>query len=204
MALAADLKKTATDTGYAVVGATDIAVERVRSAQVRAAAVRADLELKKVSGRVQQAPTVAVTMGLEAAGKVEETYTELSARGKKLVERIRRQRATQDLLAQGQVAISRTKAAVTTVRRGAGETSTATKATVTTGKREAAETAGEVRKTTRKRTAGTRTAAKRTATTARKRATTAKSATKAATTSATKTAEAATKATQAAADKVGA
>ena len=107
MAIPAELKKTAADTGYAVVGATDIAVERVRLAKARAAAARQELEVRKVSGRVQQVPTVAVAKGLEAAGRVEETYGELSARGKKLVERVRTQRATQDLLAQGRVAVSR-------------------------------------------------------------------------------------------------
>ena len=35
-----DIRKTATDTGYAVVGLTDLAVERVRTAQARAEARR--------------------------------------------------------------------------------------------------------------------------------------------------------------------
>lgn len=203
MAIAEELKRTATETGYAVVGVTDIAVERVRNAQARAAAVRAELEMRKVQGRVQQAPTAAVTKGLEAAGKVEDTYTELSVRGKKLVDRIRRQRATQDLVAQGKVAVSRTKAAVTTTRRGAAQTESAAKATVTTAQREVPEAVEEARTTTRKRTTGTRSAAKRTSTTARTRASNAKSATKAARTSTRKTADAAAKAAGAAADKVG-
>ena len=42
-----------------------------------------------------------MTFTLEAAGQVEETYDDLAVRGRKLVERIRKQRATQDLLAQG-------------------------------------------------------------------------------------------------------
>lgn len=203
MAITAEIKKTAADTGYAVVGATDLVVERVREAQARAAKVRAELEVKKVQDRVQHAPTFAVTKGLEAAGKVEETYEELSARGKKLVERIRTQRATQDLLAQGKVAVSRTKAAVTTMRRGASDVESAAKATATTAKRETKQAAGEVKKTTRKRAAGTKAAAQRTATTARKRAAATTTATKAAATSVEKTAEAAQQATVAAAEKVG-
>lgn len=210
MAITAEIKKTAAGTGYAVVGATDLAVERVRQAQVRAAAARAefekvdlDAELKKVQARMHQVPTVAVTRGLEAAGRVEETYDDLAARGKKLVQRIRAQRATQELVEQGKATLSRTKAAVTTVRRGAGDTRSAAKATVTTAQREGDATAAQAPRAARKNTAGTKAAAKRTSTTARKRATTAKSATKAASTTATKTASTAAKATEAAASKVG-
>jgi hypothetical protein len=203
MAITAEIKKTAADTGYAVVGLTDIAVERVREASARAAAVRAELEVRKVSDRVQQAPTAAVTKGLEAAEKLEETYSELSARGKKLVDRIRKQRATQDLLAQGKVAVSRGKAAVTTVRRSADDTGEAAKKTARTARREIPKAADEAKAVTRKRTQGTRKAAADTADTARKRATRTRSATKAAATSATKTAEAAVKATEAAGSKVG-
>ena len=207
MAIPAELRKTAADTGYAVVGATDIAVERVRQAQARAAAMRGDIEVRRVSDRVQQVPTTAVAKGLEAAGKVEETYGELSARGKKLVQRIRAQRATQDLLAQSRVAVSRTKGAVTTARRGAGATADAAKETVDTARHEAPaavqEAAGETTETTRKRTAGTRAAAKRTTTTAARRSRSTRSATKAAASSVGASGEAAGKAAEAAADKVG-
>lgn len=203
MEIPAELRKTAADTGYAVVGATDIAVERVRRASARAAEVRAELEVKKVQDRVQHAPTAAVTKGLEAAGRVEETYADLSARGKKLVERIRNQRATHDLVSQSKVAVSRTKGAVTTVRRGASDTESAAKATVTTARREGAEVGSDVRTTARKGTSGTRASAKRTTTTAKRRTANARSATKAATTSTSKAADAAVKATEAAAQKVG-
>ena len=210
MAITAEIKKTATGTGYAVVGAGDLAVEQVRGAAARAAAARTeiekiqfDAELTKLQARMQQAPTVAVTRGLEAAGRVEETYEDLAARGKKLVERIRAQRATQELVEQGKATLSRTKAAVTTVRRGAGDTRTAARATATTAQREAGATATATKRAAKKNTTGTKTAAKRTSTTARKRATTTKSATKAAATTAKKTAGTASKATEAAASKVG-
>lgn len=207
MAIPTELKKTAADTGYAVVGVTDIAVERVRHAQARAAAVRQELEVRKVSGRVQQVPTVAVAKGLEAAEKVEETYGELSARGKKLVQRIRTQRPTQDLLAQSRVAVSRTRAAVTTGRRGADATAEAAKDTLTTAVREGEqatqEVASEAKTTARRRTTGTRTAAKRTTTTAKQRSSSTKAAAKGAARSTSKTADAATKAADAATDKVG-
>ncbi len=216
-----DLKKTAVDTGYVVVGITDLAVERVRatqaSAQKRAADVRKELDSVSLQASVQQArqlplaakqlPTTAVSKGLEAAGRVEEGFDELAGRGKKLVERIRRQKATQELVEQGRTTLSRTKAAVTTVRRGTKDTTTAAKATVTTATRQAEKAAESTRTTATKSassaTKATKAPAKRTATTARKRAAASKSATKGAATTARKTAASATKAASAAADKVG-
>ena len=196
MAITAEIKKTAADTGYAMVGVTDLAVEQVRN-------VRTELGVRKVTARVQHAPTAAVNKGIEAAGKVEETYDDLTARGRKLVSRIRRQRATQDLAAQARATVSRTKGAVTSVRRGTARTKSAAKATATTAQREAGQTATATKRAVRKNTTNTQAAAKRTATTASKRSTAAKSATKSATTSARKTATAAMQATQAAASKVG-
>ncbi|GAB2694684.1 hypothetical protein [Thalassiella azotivora] len=210
MSVTTELRKTATDTGYAVVGITDLAVEQIREAQARAAAVRAEIErvrveaeLKKLQGRVQTLPASAVSAGVEAAGKAEQAFDGLAERGRTLVSRIANQKSTKDLLAQSRSTISRGKAAVTTVRRGAADTRTAAKATATTAEREVAETASAVRTTTRTRTQGTKSAAKRTSTTARKRAASSKSATKAAVTTAKKTAETAAKATEAAAEKVG-
>ena len=199
MAITAEFKKTATDTGYAVVGVTDLAVEQLRHAQARAAQARTELEkiefdaeVRKLQERLQHAPTVALSAGLETAGKFEETYGVLSARGKKLVDRIKKQKATQELVEQGKATLTRTKAAVTTVRRGAGDTKTAAKATATTAQREAGKSATR-----------TKPAAKRTTTTARKRATASKTAAKGATTTARKTASTAAKATQTGAEKVG-
>lgn len=198
-----DLKKTAVDTGYVVVGITDLAVERVRATQAKAAEVRKDFDAEKIQASLQQGakqlptaaknlPTTAVSKGLEAAGKVEESFDDLAARGKSLVERIRKQKATQDLVQQGRTTLSRTKAAVTTVRRGTKESTTAAKATVTTATREA-----------QKATTATKTPAKRTATTARTRADASKTAVKGAATTARKTAATAGKAASDAADKVG-
>jgi hypothetical protein len=185
MTITTEIKKTASEYGYAVVGITDLAVERVRRAQARAkgraADVRTELErvdldaeLKKLQAKVQHVPTAALTLGIEVAGKAEETYGELAGRGKTLVKRIKQQRATTELVRQGKATVSRTKAAVTTVRRGADETGSVAASSVAT-----------------------------TATTARKRATTTKRATKATMTSARRTAGNAAKATKAAADKVG-
>lgn len=227
MALVADLRKTVTDTTpvYAVVGATDLAVEKVREARTRAAALRAELgefDVTAVQGKAvetaQHVPALALNRTLEIAGKAQESYDTLAERGQKLVTRIRGQKATQDLLAQAGNTLALGKGAVTTIRNAATDTERAVKATLTTGRREATEAAETVktsaktsakatgtttRTAAKKATKATKPAAKRASTTATKRAATAKSATKAAATSAAKTAEAAEKAVEAAAEKVG-
>jgi hypothetical protein len=209
MSLITDLRKTVTTSRpvYAVVGATDLAVGAVRSVQQRAATARVELDLKSLPTtlqvRAQQAPTAALTKALEAAGRAEETYDDLSARGKKLIDRIAGQAATKELLNQSKLTISRGKAVVTTVRRGSKDTQVAAKAAVTTARRETAEVAGETQKTVTAETTGTRRTAKRTSTTAKKRATRTKTSVKATATSARNAASAASKATKAAAEKVG-
>jgi hypothetical protein len=189
-----DIRKSVTDTTpvLALVGATDLVVEKVRAVRAQATGVQLELDVKALQDRAKQVPTQAVSLSIELAGKAEETYSDLAARGEKLVTRVRQQRATQDLLAQGKVTLSRGKAAVTTARKAADDTRTAAKSTLSVAKREAPTAAPQTKK-----------AVKRTTTTAKKRTTTAKSTTKAATTSARKTATAAKKATQATASKVG-
>ena len=210
MTVATDLKKTAAETGYAVVGLTDLAVERMRTAQQRAAALRVELErvepaeeLKKIQTRVQQLPTTAVSAGVEAATKAEATFGELAGRGKVLVERLREQRATKELVEQGKQTISRGKAAVTTIRRGAAATVATAEDTVETAEADVVDAAREVKTTARQRTQRTRTAAKRTGATARKRTTAAKDQTKAAANSAKETADVAVEAVEDSAEKVG-
>jgi heparin binding hemagglutinin HbhA len=201
--LSQDLRRTALGTGYAVVGATDLVVEQLREARVRAEKARTELEPSKLGERVQQAPTLAVTFALDAAGKVEGAYDDLATRGRELVGRIRRQKATQDLVAQGRSTLGRTRAAVTSVRRNADDTRSAAEQTVETAKREAEAATAETTATARKRTQRTATSARKTATTTRTKAAASRSAAKGATTSARKTANQAAKATEAAAAKVG-
>jgi heparin binding hemagglutinin HbhA len=227
MTFVKDIKKTATDPTpvYAAVGATDLAIEVVREAGVRAAAVREDLDVtalqgqavkraEKVAEQAQQLSALALTQTLEAAGKARETYAELAARGQKLVKRIRYQQSTKDLLAQAGSTISLGKGAVTTVRKAALDTQHAAKATLTTALREAEVVAGTVtgavrkdaKVTTvaaRKSAPAVRLAAKRTATTAKKGAVSTKRATKSAATSASKTATKATTAAKTATPKLG-
>ena len=194
MTLVKDIRKTVTDTNpvFVAVGVTDLAVERLRDARARGAAVRHDL----------------------TPSALQETYADLAVRGHKLVTRLRNQKSTQDLLAQAGSTVSLGKGAVTTVRRAAAETERSAKATLTTGRHQAeavrdavvssvkdeADTTAEVAK---KSAAATRTSARRTATTAKKSTAAAKRVTKSTATSATRTAAAAAKAAKVATPKIG-
>src|SRR5450756_680865 len=211
MTLVKDIRKTVTDTTpvYAVVGVTDLAVERLRDARSHATAVRLDLDIsamqhkavkrfEKVTEQAQQIPAQFRNQTFEAAGRARETYSGLAIRGEKLVKRIRNQKSTKDLFAQAGSTMSLGKGAVTTVRKAAHETQHAAKATLATGRHEAEvvieavaasvhhdarATAGTVRKS-----AGvTRTSAKRTATRARKSTAAPEHVTRSAATSAAKT-----------------
>ena len=228
MALVADIRKNVIDTTpvFAVVGLTDLAVEKVRDARVRATTVGLELtnDLKadlnpaaiqtkaqaRVSGVAEQAqelPALALNRSLELAGKAQESYETVAARGEKLVKRVRTQKATQDLIAQAETTVALGKGAVTTVRKSANEIQRSAKATLTTGRKEAATVADAVAGSVAAETAEVATAAKasakRTSTTAKKSATATKTATKRATTGARKTASTAKKATATTAAKVG-
>jgi hypothetical protein len=218
-----DLRKNVDLTPlYAAVGVTDLAVEKAREARERAAKVsvevRADLEPATVQRRatnaVEQAkeiPAAALNGSLTAAGKMAEGYEALAERGQHLVERIRKQRATEELIHQAESTVARSKGAVTTARKAVDEVERSAKATLTTGRKEAAHVVDAV--TEEARVAGaevkasaerTRTAAKRTTTTAKKATKRTQSSAKGAATSARKTSTATTKATKKAAEKVGA
>lgn len=227
MTFVTEIRKTVTDTTpvYAVVGATDLAVEKIREAGERAAARRAELEAvdiqaeaaklqAQLTGQVQQAPALALNRTREIAGKAQESYDGLAERGENLVKRIRNQKATKDLLAQAGSTIAHGKGAVTTARKAALDTQRAAKATLTIGRREAAVVAETVvdsvqdevktaAATVRKSAAATRTSAERTSTTAKESAEATRTATRSAATGARKTAETASKATTTASDKVG-
>jgi len=227
MALVADIRKTVIDTTpvFAAVGLTDLAVEKVRDAGVKAAAVRIDLDattlqtkaqarVTEVAEQAQELPALALNRTLELAGKAQETYETAAARGEKLVKRVRTQKSTKDLLAQAEATFALGKGAVTTVRKSATEIQRSAKATLTTGRKEAAvavdaiadsiaDEATEATTAVKQSATRTRTAAKRTATTTKNAAAKSKSATKGATTSAKKTATATKKASTTAATKVG-
>jgi hypothetical protein len=203
---------------FAVVGVTDLAVERVRAVQAqfeaRLAAAQAgvekqinDFDPQVLRAQAQDVPNkaaaFALTQASKASTKAESAYEDLARRGKSLVDRIRSQQATQDLVNQAGSTVSRGKAAVTVARKAADDTASAILGTLNVGKREAdavvQETEANVETAVRK----TQTSAKKTATTTRKRAAATESAAKGAQTSARKTAGKASTATKQAAKKVG-
>jgi hypothetical protein len=227
MTLVNEIRKTVTDTTpiYAAVGVTDLAIERSREARARAAAARPDLSvtaiqdrtvkrIEKVSEQALHIRAQVREQSVEAAEAAQHTYTELAVRGEKLVKRLRRQKATQDLLAQADNTLSLGKGAVTTVRKAAVDTQRAAKATLTTSRKEAeiaheavASSVKDQAETTtavvREAAKTTRTSAKRTATTARKSTVAAERSAAATAASAAKTAAAVAEAARIATPKVG-
>ena len=190
---------------YVVAGAGDLAVKTVRQVPARISAARIERkDVQKAVSTLQaetvalpaKAQTAAVGAVVDVADRADAVYTELLTRGRKVVGRIRRQQATQDLKRDAATTVRRTKAASTTAKKGAADTATAAKATRTTARKAAASG-------TRSAQTANRASAKRTATTARKRTASTRTATKSATTSARKTAASARKATTAAAAKTG-
>jgi hypothetical protein len=205
MKIVTDIRKST--PAMAVVGVTDLAVGALKSA-------RAELSPAKIQADVQNLPSLAISKTLEVAGKAEGAYGELSARGKSLVDSVRRRSATKDLLAQGRSTLTLGKAAVTTARKASDDTLVAAKATLTAGRREAGELAATLgreaaseakaaKPAAKKATKSTRSAAKRTGTTARTRSANVKRATKATSTSARKTASKAGTAAKSAARATG-
>ncbi|WP_435202116.1 hypothetical protein [Janibacter sp. GS2] len=203
MSVTTTVKKVVTDQTYATVGATDLAVETFRGYTGQIASLRSELEPKKVQARVKAAPTEA-----------QNYYNDLAKRGEDLVTRMRKQKATQDLVDQAESTVALGKGVVTTVRKAVADVERSAKATLTIGRKEAAKAADAVvdsvdvdtDKATQavagsaKRTAS---AAKGTSTTTKKAATRTRTATKSTATSAKKTAAKTTKAADKAADKVG-
>ncbi|HVN11025.1 MAG TPA: hypothetical protein VMT69_02945 [Kineosporiaceae bacterium] len=173
-------------------------------------AYQAELEPARLQAKVQQAPALAVSRAREVAGQVETGYAELAERGRQLVERVRSQKPTQDLIAQGRLTVNQARAAVTTARKAVDDTAAAAKGAVTIGRRETAEAVAEVEKSVQQteqvvqtRTSGTRSAVKRTATTARNRAAATKAATEELVSDAEATVSKAVEAAEAAAEQVG-
>jgi heparin binding hemagglutinin HbhA len=164
---------------YAVAGAGDLAVKKLRQVPERISTLKVDrkdienavttiqVETKALPGKAQGAAIVVIG---EAAGRADAVYGDLVGRGRRLVTRIRRQQSTQGAQKQAGTTVRRSKAATKTAKKGA---------------------------------AATRSSARGTATTARKRTAATKTATKSATTSAAKTTEATAQAAGDAAQKFG-
>lgn len=191
---------------YVVAGAGDLAVKTARELPSKLQPSRLvviKLDRQDVTNAVSsiqaeamalpaKAQSAAVSAAVGAVDRADAAYEELLTRGRKVVGRIRRQKATQDLKRDAGTTVRRTKAAATTARSGAAETASAAKGTATTAKKSA-----------KKATRSTTTAAKRTTTTARKRTATTRKSTASATRAARKTTGSARKAVATGASKVG-
>jgi heparin binding hemagglutinin HbhA len=187
---------------YAVIGVGDLAVEKIREVgtDVTARSARINLEPKRLQADIEAAAKQRVedvrTAQSKAQHRAEEalneavtqastTYDSLAGRGRKLVDRIMRQQATQNLTRQAGTTKSQAKAASTTAKRNASETAS-------TAKRNASSTSSTAKKS-----------AKSTSSSAKKSASQTRSRAKAAGTSARKTADTAGTAASQAAQKVG-
>jgi hypothetical protein len=236
MATSTETPKPATERTplYALVGATDLAVEGVRHALTdavnRRAEVRSEVqaqvehlqaefgkrraevskllvEPKRIQAELEQVPGLVLGRTLEVAAKAETRYEELAERGKSLVERLRTQKATQDLIDQGKSTLSRTKAAVTTARHAAADVASSARETLHVGRREAVNVAVTVAddgvEAVQEGAEVTKQSAEATEATATKSAARTRAATKRVVTSARKTAATATTAAETGAEKVG-
>jgi hypothetical protein len=204
MAIANDIRKSMPDTPLmALIGATDLAVERVRLALAEAEKAVGGVEPRTLPATAQSFPLLAMTKAAELLGLAEAQYAELAERGRQVVEHVRSQQTTQDLLAQGRITVSMTKAAVTTARRAAAETASAARGTISTVRRDAGSAAGDTGESIRRTVRDTRTSAQKSTQTARSGAAATRSRAKAATTSARKTAAAAGDAAEDAAKTLG-
>ena len=126
---------------YAVVGAGDLVVEKVRARRpdLDPAAVPATLatELAAVPSRLRALPERAQSLVGQAVTQAAGTYTGLADRGQGLVTRIRSQQSTEDLRAQVKTTVSSAKATRTATKKSARTAASRAKATSTSAKRAA-------------------------------------------------------------------
>lgn len=142
MAITADVKKL-TETAktqyakplYVVAGATDLAVEQLRTlpSTAKAQLEVAKTQRKELQGKltafsvadVKELPAKAKTYAETVNSKATELYTDLTVRGEKLVKKIRRQQATVDAKAQVKATVARAKATKTTAKQAVEATAAA-------------------------------------------------------------------------------
>ena len=219
--ISADMKKLVTDMyvtpAYFAVGLTDMALEKMREANLfDPIQMRKDFfaQAEKVVKQAQQAPATLLKRGRRLSEAAQADYVELAERGEQVIDRIRGQQATHDLLTQLDNTVSITRGAMSTARNAVAQTERAAVATLKTGIDEAenvavklAETAREdaevTRTSVREATARTRAAATRTSGVAKSGAKNTSSRAKATATSARKSASKAADAASAAAEQVG-
>jgi len=151
---------------YAIAGAGDLAVEKVRAVgedvtarfakidqknlqtELTKELTKAQTELTKrfeaivadartAPAKLRELPKTAQAGFTTVLGQAEETYEDLAGRGKDLVERIRHQQATEDLVSTAKTTVSKAKATRTTAKKTATSASRNVKATATSARKTA-------------------------------------------------------------------
>lgn len=142
---------------YALVGASDLAVEKLRIASNELQLFVADVDPKTVPGKVQAAtsarveavtadmkarnadakdfPTMAQNMLFEILSQAVATYGELAERGKELVIRVRNQPEAEELREQTKATVSKVKATATTSKKSAAATKKSAKSAATSARK---------------------------------------------------------------------
>ncbi|MFI6980657.1 hypothetical protein ACIBSV_18975 [Embleya sp. NPDC050154] len=164
MAIATELKKTLTDTTplYAVAGAGDLVVEKLRELPERFR-VEVTTDPKVLRERLQTLPDRTQTFAKSQVDKAKELYEDLAARGEKLVKRVDRQESTKRAKAAVSTTESKAKATTTAARRGAANAKAQAKSAATAAAKAAdaaadavEQAAGKVGDSGSKPTAGTK------------------------------------------------
>ncbi|RZT28698.1 hypothetical protein EV649_2482 [Kribbella sp. VKM Ac-2569] len=151
---------------YAIAGAGDLAVEKVRAVgedvtarfakidqknlqtELTKELTKAQVELTKrfeaivadartAPAKLRELPKTAQAGFTTVLGQAEETYEDLAGRGKDLVERIRHQQATEDLVSTAKTTVSKAKATRTTAKKTATSATRNVKATATSARKTA-------------------------------------------------------------------
>jgi heparin binding hemagglutinin HbhA len=147
---------------YALAGAGDLAVEKFRAVSDDVTARFAKLDQKTLQteltkaqsefskrfeaivadartapAKLRELPATAQAGFTTVLGQAEETYEDLAGRGKDLVERIRSQKATEDLVTQAKTTVSKAKATRTTAKKTADTATRNVKATATSARKTA-------------------------------------------------------------------
>ena len=151
---------------YAVVGAGDLVVRRIRTT---AAGAEADprpvpdqlqtadqSQLDALLSELRALPDRAQSVALETLGQAAAVYSELVERGESLVTRVRTQKATADTVAQARTTVAQAKGTATTARKQAAAGSKASRATASRSAKKATKATGTRAKATR--TSATKTA----------------------------------------------
>ena len=158
--------RTSVTPFYALAGAGDLAVEKVRAVGEDVTARFAKLDQKNLQteltkeltkaqaelakrfeaivadartapAKLRELPKTAQAGFTVVLGQAEETYEDLAGRGKDLVERIRHQQATEDLVSTAKTTVSKAKATRTTAKKTATSATRNVKATATSARKTA-------------------------------------------------------------------